>query len=128
MARTDGRVDFGKNPQEKLNNAKNIAEKHEELGAKSPLNVLEDVDWASIHPKVTAALKAHEDAENYKKQMEEAYRERDAAMPEIENALKKSVKLLKASFGDNPKKLGTWGIQVDDSVKSKKPTDGKSAK
>lgn len=128
MARTDGRVDLGKNTQEKLNNAKNIAEKHEELGAKSPLNVLEDVDWATIQPKVTAALKAHEDAESFKKKMEEAYRERDAAMPEIENALKKSVKLLKASFGDNPKKLGTWGIQVDDSVKTKKPTDGKSAK
>lgn len=125
MARTDGRVELGKNPEQKLKNAKSIAEKHHELGAKSPLKVLEDVDWALVQPKVEAALQAHEQAEDYKMKMEQAYRERDSAMPEIEKALKKSVNLLKASFGDNPKKLGTWGIQVDDSVKPKTPKDAK---
>lgn len=43
-------------------------------------------------------------------------------MPEIVSGLKLSINLLKASFGNNPKKLTDWGINVDDSPKTKKTT------
>lgn len=125
MARTDGRVNLGKNPKEKLDNAIEIAAKHKEMGAQSPLNVLEEVDWKTLQPKVEAALQAHNDAESHKLAMEKAYRERDAVMPEIEKALKASVKLLKASFNNNPKKLGDWGITVNDSPPMKAASEKK---
>ena len=44
-------------------------------------------------------------------------------LPEISDALKKSIALLKASYAANPKKLGEWGVNVDDSKQVKKPKE-----
>ena len=42
--RTKGRVVLSKNAKENLDLAQKIYEKHLELGAESPLNILEDID------------------------------------------------------------------------------------
>ena len=118
--RTKGRVVLSTNPKDNLDAAASIFKKHIELGTESPLRILEDVDWAITGPTVALSLEDHKLAEFHKGESEKFYANRDKGMPAIKNALQKSITLLKASFGDNPKKLSDWGIQVDDSPKVKK--------
>lgn len=122
--RTKGRIVLTKNPKDILEAAKSVYEKHLALGAASPLNILQDVDWSVTGLKITPTLDEHALAEYHKAKSEEHYADRDKEMPEITNTLKKSITFLKASFGDNPKKLVDWGITVDDSprLKSNKKT------
>ena len=90
------------------------------MGADSPLNILEDIDWAATGVKIAPTINHHEQAEFHKGESEKNYAERDKTMPEIVTALKQSIALLKASFGTNPKKLSDWGVIVDDSPQVKK--------
>ena len=120
MARTSGRVVLSKNVKENLDLAQKIYDKHVALGTGSPLLILEGIDWSLFGPKVADAAKAHSAAEDFKSKMEDSYQKRDVLMPEVTNALKKSIALLKASAGSNTKKLGDWGINVDDSKQLKK--------
>ena len=119
--RTKGRVVLSKNPKDNLELAEKIYKKHLELGADSPLNILEDVDWAITGGKIEPTLSNHTKAEFLKAESEKNYAERDKNMPEIVTALKQSIALLKASFGANPKKLSDWGVNIDDSPQAKKP-------
>lgn len=117
--RTRGRVVLTTNPKDILDASKSVYDKHIALGASSPLNILQDVDWSVTGAKIAPTIDLHGLAEFHKAKSEEHYADRDKNMPEISNALKKSIALLKASFGDNPKKLSDWGINVDDSPKTK---------
>jgi len=119
MNRTKGRVVLSKNPKDNLDVAKKIYDKHVSLGASSPLNVIEDFNWADTGPKIAPTLTDHNEAEFHKGEMEKKYANRDTRMPEIIAGVKKSINLLKASFSDNPKKLADWGINIDDSPKVK---------
>jgi hypothetical protein len=119
--RTKGRVVLTKNPKDNLDAAKSIYDKHVALGTASPLNILQDVNWATTGPKIAPAIADHTAAEFHKGESEKFYANRDKEVPEIKDALKKSVALLKASFGNNPKQLSDWGISVDDSPRVKKP-------
>lgn len=121
MARTKGRVVLTKNPKENLDLAQVIYNKHLELGADSPLKLLDDVDWSVTGPKVATTLEHHAQAEHYKLESEKSYAERDKTLPEVVDALKQSIALLKASYGKNPKKLADWGVNIDDSPQVKKP-------
>lgn len=118
--RTKGRVVLSKNPKENLDLAVKIYNKHLELGAESPLNILEDIDWAATGIKILPTLNNHAQAEFHKAESEKNYAERDKTMPEIVTALKQSIALLKVSFGSNPKKLSDWGVSIDDSPQVKK--------
>lgn len=121
MARTKGRVVLTTNAKENLQLAQKIYAKHVELGAESPLKFLEDIDWDATGPKIDTTLANHDKAESLKAESEKMYAERDKTMPEVVEALKQSIAILKASFGKNPKKLADWGVNVDDSPKVKKP-------
>ena len=121
MTRTKGRIVISKNPRENLTLAEKIYNKHVELGTDSPLNLLEDVDWATIGPKISPTIAFHEQAEFHKGESDKNYRDRDKALPEIVDSMKMSIAMLKASYGKNPKKLADWGISVDDTPKAKKP-------
>ena len=121
MARTRGRIAISKNPKDNLDLALKIFQKHNELGDQSPLNILEDIDWAVTGPKAEVALKSHDLAEFHKAESEKNYAERDRNITDVAEALRQSIALLKASFGNNPKKLADWGVNVDDSPKAKKP-------
>jgi hypothetical protein len=120
MSRTKGRVVLSKNPKENLDLAKKVFEKHVALGTDSPLKLIEGVDWAVSGPKVAIASTAHEKAEFHKGESEKQYANRDALLPEVVDALKKSINLLKSIYSDNPKKLADWGISVDDTPKAPK--------
>ena len=121
MARTKGRVVLTTNPKENLTLAEKIYNKHVEMGAHSPLNLLDDVDWKITGPKIAPTVVFHDQAELHKAESEKNYRERDKAFPEIVESMKLSIAMLKASYGKNPKKLADWGISVDDTPKAKKP-------
>lgn len=121
MTRTKGRIVISQNPKDNLDLAATIYAKHVELGAASPLNNLDDVDWSVTGPKVNPTLDYHKAAELHKGESEKNYRERDKTIPEIVEATRLSITLLKASFAKNPKKLADWGVSVDDTPKAKKP-------
>jgi|GEM_PF-7000887 len=68
-----------------------------------------------FHPQNAAADLA--------KQAEREYRARDAAMPDMTQALRDARDLLLVANRDNPKALGDFGYVVDDSPQAKaKPT------
>lgn len=119
MARTSGRVLIPSNPKENLDLARAIFSKHITEGGSSPLLQLQGVEIALTSSKIEPAIAQHDIAEEHKRKMELAYRERDAALAEIMDLTRKSIKLLKAVYSDNPKKLGEWGINVDDSPQAK---------
>lgn len=122
MAKTRGRVVVSSNIEDVLTHAKKVFEQHQQEGAKSLLNSLDDMDWATIGPKIDYCLLKHQEAVSLEKKMEEAYRERDLSFPEIKEIYNASKNLLKAVYSKNPKKLGEWGFVVDDSpqIKTKK--------
>jgi hypothetical protein len=120
MARTPGRIVLSKNPKENLDVARAIFSKHISVGAASPLLQLQGVEIGLISSTIEPAIALHETAENLKRQMEDAYRQRDVYLTEIKKLTNKSIKILKAVYSDNPKKLGEWGINVDDSVQNRK--------
>ena len=53
------------------------------------------------------------------KQAEREYRARDAAMPGVTQALRDARDLLLVANRDNPKALGDFGYEVDDSPEAK---------
>lgn len=119
---TKGRIVIPKNVEEHLTLAQKVFDKHQADGNTSVLNTLADLDWNVIGPKIANCLAKHHEAEECRRKMEEAYRERDLVLPEIEEILRASKSLLKAIYTKNPKKMGEWGFSVDDTPKTKKPT------
>ena len=59
---------------------------------------------------------------NHKRKMEEAYRQRDLLLPDISDITRTSIGLLKKIYSKNPKKLGDYGIDIDDSKRKAVPT------
>lgn len=117
---TKGRVVLPTNIEENLQLAQKVFEKHQADKESSLLLNLDGMSWAEVGPKIATCLQKHLEAEELKRKMEEAYRERDLALPEILETLRASKSLLKASFPKNPKKIGDWGFTVDDTPKVKK--------
>lgn len=117
--RTKGRVKMPNNAKEMLTLAELVLQKHLVDGTSSLLNNLNGNDWSVTGPKIANALAKHLEAEEYKRKMEDAYRERDKDVPEIQAILRTSAALLKAVYSTNPKKLGDWGFNVDDSPQTR---------
>ena len=117
---TKGRISIPRNIEENLNLAQKVFNKHLNDGSTSLLLTLDGLEWKEIGPKIETCLKKHIESEEYKRKMEEAYRERDLVLPEIQEILRASKSLLKATFSKNPKKMGEWGFTVDDTPKVKK--------
>ncbi len=122
--RTKGRVKLPKNAKELLDLGNLVLQKHTADGTSSLLSNLTGNDWTVTGPKIAVALAKHLEAEDYKRKMEDAYRERDKDMPEIDEILRASAALLKAVYRQNPKKLGDWGFNVDDSPQNKNKNGG----
>jgi hypothetical protein len=116
---TKGRIIIPQNVEEGLQLAQKVYEKHTQDGASSLLNNIEGYSWAEVGGKIETCLKKHLEAEELKRKMEEAYRERDLIAPEVMTILRASASLLKAVYSKNPKKLGEWGFSVDDTPKVK---------
>lgn len=125
--RTSGRIRRPASPKKLLDLATAIYQKHLNDGPSSPLYHLTGTNWDEIGPKVTTAATLHQSAEEHKRKMEEAYRERDRYLPTITEAVNASSALLKAVHRQNPKRLGEWGFNIDDSIPAKKTVDKEPA-
>jgi len=125
MARTIGRIVISQNVEEMLTLASKVYQKHQEFGEASPLTNLDGVSWSVVGPTIEQALARQKEAEEYKKQMEKAYRERDLYTPAIREAVTASRNLLKAMNQKNPKRLIEWGFEVDDSAQAAKTPTAK---
>lgn len=124
MPRTVGRIIIPKNVESMLELAKDIYAKHQADGAGSILKNLDGMSWDEIAPLITKCLEKHREAEEHKRKMEQAYRERDLHLPDIEMLIRSSAGMLKGAFSKNPKKLGDWGFAIDDSVQIRKKKNG----
>lgn len=111
--RTSGRIKLPINPKDILDLAHRVYQKHLADGKASLLNNLDGNTWETIGPNISIAQAKHQE-------MEEAYRERDKYLPSITDLLRATIALLKAVFRQNPKRLGEWSFEVDDSTPGKK--------
>jgi hypothetical protein len=122
MAKNNARVNIPSNPTEQIALLGKVSAKHSALGASSPLGSLK---WTEIGDALTDAKTHGDAAADLAKQAEREYRARDAAMPGVTQALRDARDLLLVANRDNPKALGDFGYDVDDSPQAKakaKPT------
>lgn len=128
MATNKMRVEIPKNPKDELELAGKIYAHHAQLGAASPLTSMTDFNWATEGPKVATCLDWHKKAEAYKKQMEEAYKERDLLLSGIDEAVKGSRDVLTGINRSNMKRMSEWGFTVIESAKSSGNGNGTESK
>ena len=114
MANPRIRINIPKKPAERIGLAKRVNDKHLADGDSSPLKLLQKNAWSEVGPITQICLKAHEDAEALSRQAEELYRKRDALLGQIDAAVKASRDVLTGIYRDEPKALGNWGFEVDD--------------
>ncbi|HMN88640.1 MAG TPA: hypothetical protein PKD70_09980 [Saprospiraceae bacterium] len=108
------RIIIPTNVGELLQLAGRIYARHQADGSNSPLHAITDDNWNEYGPKIKEAMAKHNEAEEYARRAEQAYRERDAIIKGLDNLVKRSRDLLKAIFKKTPKKLGEWGFEVND--------------
>jgi hypothetical protein len=118
--RTSGRVIIPSNPEELLELASKVYKKHQDDGDASPLKVMQDNSWDVEGPKIENCLNNHEKAEEHARLAEQYYRERDKDLPFIRAVVQNSSTLLKSIHAKNPKILGNYGFEVDDTKQIKK--------
>ncbi|OYU64690.1 MAG: hypothetical protein CFE22_17440 [Cytophagaceae bacterium BCCC1] len=123
------RVGIPINVQEILELAEIIKNKHLTDGQLSPLNSLTEHNWSTMGPRLEVCVQHHLKAEELRRQMELAYRERDAMLKPISETVKASRDLLMGVYRSSPKKLGEWGFMVSDNPsKSGRKASGASEK
>lgn len=99
------------NPTALLELAKKVQSKHVADGEASLLNT---VRWSEVSPVLEAALANHEKATRMKREMVEAYQQRDLRLQSILEALRDSRDVLSGVFKKEMKVLGQWGYEVLD--------------
>jgi hypothetical protein len=118
MSTTKMRVEIPTNPKSLLDLAKEIYDKHLEIGSSSPLSSIEDNNWTTEGPKIQACLNMHNEAEQLKGQMEKAYKDRDLLLLGIDKAVKASRDVLSGINHSNMKRLTDWGFSVIEAAKN----------
>lgn len=120
MANSSYRVNIPKNTEELLDLATKVYQKHTDLATASPLNAMVSHKWSDNGPNVAPCLQLHKQAEDLKRQAEEAYRQRDLMLAGITESVKASRDLLLGVYRETPKSLGEYGFEVDDSARAAK--------
>jgi hypothetical protein len=120
MANSSYRVIIPRNPEELLDLAAKVYQKHTSLATASPLNAMVSHKWADNGPNVAPCLQLHKQAEELSRQAEEAYRQRDLLLGEILESVKASRDVLLGVYRQTPKVLGEFGFEVDDSPRAAK--------
>lgn len=128
MASTKMRVPIPSNPQDLLNLATDISTKNTADGATSPLNSMKDYSWAVEAPKLVQAQAKHDEAEEYKKKMETAYKERDLIMTNVKGIIRASRDILMGINSNNMKRLTEWGFSVESTPASSRAKKSAAAK
>jgi gamma-glutamyltranspeptidase len=119
MASKRIRIGIPNKVEDQLKLSKLIYQKHVADGKTSILNTMEDHKWDDLGPNIEPALTKHLEAEELRRKMEQAYKDRDRMMGDVESSIKSTRDFLKGVYSKQPKKLGEYGYSVDDSPKAK---------
>lgn len=92
-----------------LDLAMKVQARHTADGANSVLNPL---NWKSIGSSIDDAIVLHEKAERAKRDMLEAYQQRDLKVDNILTGLRASRDILTGIYCREMKVLGQWGFEV----------------
>jgi len=104
-------------PAEMLELAKRVQEKHIADGEES---VLKRLNWQQVSPIIEKAIADHKLAERLRRDMLEAYQQRELAMNVVTEVVRDSRDILMGTFKKEMKVLGKWGFDVLD-VRSTQP-------
>ena len=118
-ATTPGRVKLPKGPREVFELGAKIYQQHQADGPASELKNLQDTDWDKVGPTIVTGQGYHAEAERLKGLMEEQYRLRDAILKTVSGANSDTSSYLKGKYKKTPKRLATWGYEVDDTPPAK---------
>jgi hypothetical protein len=103
--------------------AENVYKKHQSDGGQSPLSMMKSNNWETNGPKVAQALALHVQSEELKRQAESLTKQRDQLLADVKESVKGSRDVLLGIYRDNPRELGKWGYEVNDSVSKQTPGD-----
>ena len=118
--RTNGRIVYPRSAKGILELAAKVFKKHQLDGTTSILRMLEDINVDDVGPTIEQARLLHERAEELRQLSEQAYRDRDNLLSDIEKMVRDSSQLIKIMNRSNSKRVGDWGYTVDDSIQEKK--------
>ena len=116
MGNPNYRVDIPTSPKDLLDLASEVYQKHTDLGTESPLNALVSHKWSDNGPKVAEAAVLHKQAEELKRQSEEATSKRNLLLADIDSSVKASRDLLQGVYRETPRTLSQFGFNVCESV------------
>src|SRR5437867_13172155 len=107
------RIEIPTNPSELAELAATIKAKNLSLGDASPVK---NMDWATNSPKIDKASAADKQANSLRTQSEEAAGERNSLLPDVTEFVRGCRDILQGLNRSNPRVLGSWGFEVNDSV------------
>jgi len=99
------------NPAAVLDLAKKVESKHLADGDAS---VLKSLNWLEISATLQGAITDHENASRNKREMAQAFQQRDLKLESIIGALRDSRDVLSGIYKKEMKVLGQWGYEVLD--------------
>jgi hypothetical protein len=103
-----------------LDLAKKVQLKHVADGPSSPLIVL---DWQTAGPLIEKVVTAHERAEQLRREMHEAFQQRNLNLAAVRDVVRGCRDVLTGRYLREMKTLGQWGFDVLD-VRAAPPDDG----
>ena len=110
------RVVIPENPGELLKLSGNVYKHSQELGAKSPLLILDEPTWVDLGPLIEPTIAVQVEIEEKERQLKELYGRRDPVLVQLTDANRRSRDLLLAKHSANPAALGPYGFDVLTSV------------
>jgi hypothetical protein len=116
MSNPNYRTNVPRNPSDLIDLGVKILKKHTELGDDSPLNAMVSHKWSDNGAKVEEAAALDKQAQDLKRQSEEAINKRNALLPDIENSVKGSRDLLEGVYRETPRMLAQFGFDITEAV------------
>jgi hypothetical protein len=113
------RVIIPRNADKAFALANRVLRKHSEDGDASPLKVLQDHNWTDSAPLLERAEKLQDSVKQMERDLERKYKERDLALAPVMATLRASRDILLSVHASNPRRLGEWGYEVNDSPQRK---------
>lgn len=126
MSNPNYRIIIPKSAKTLIDLAEKVLNKHGADGEQSPLKLMQSNSWETNGLKVAQALALHNEAEDLKKKSENLNKQRDLLLADVKESVKGSRDVLLGIYRTNPRELGTWGFEVNESV-SKPKTDAPTA-
>jgi hypothetical protein len=96
-------------PAQLLDLAKRVQQKHIADGDGSVLKIL---NWQDVDQVIAQASLAYEKAERLKREMLEAYQQRNLKVDSVIGFLRNSRDILTGAYSQEMKTLGQWGYEV----------------